>query len=163
MKRCIAYKINQKHLQICLWLSALIAILILMLLVILKADEPMDFFTFIQSDLIYNTFFILAMFEAICFFEMFYIAKSLKKNECFESSIMNLCLIGIAHCFLMNLIVGVLLLTFCRKTLKANNLTLKVLFKNAKRQQVLKAALCNSAFLIGSLTIIYTLINYRFI
>lgn len=161
MKRQTAYKINHKHLQICTWLMAVIAVTILLLLVIIKADTQADFFTFIQSDLIYNTFYILAMFEAICFFEMFYIAQSLKKNQNFENSMPNLFLIGMAHIFLMNLIVGILILMFIRKTLKENKVTMRSLLKNT-RKQMLKVSLCNFAFLTCSLTFIYSLIIYRF-
>lgn len=162
MKRQTAYKINHKNLQISIWLLAVISMMILILLVIIKADKQMDFFTFIQSDLVYNTFYILAMFEAICFFEMFYIAKSLKKNQNFENSMLNLSLIGIAHIFLMNLIVGGFVLLFIRRTLKDNNVTLKILLKNAKKQQILKVAFTNLTFLTSSLVFIYSLIIYRF-
>lgn len=161
MKRQTAYKINHKHLQICTWLMAVIALIILLLLMIVKADTQVDFFTFIQSDLIYNTLYILAMFEAICFFEMFYIAKSLKKNQSFENSILNLFLISMAHIFLMNLIVGILILMFIRKTLKENKVTMRILLKNT-RKQMLKVSLCNFVFLTCSLTFIYSLIIYRF-
>ena len=125
MKRNKICVYNRRVLLIaqCLMIGA--ALLAISLLFLIQFEQKTEFLDLLNSSVTFNIFYVVSMFDAICFFELFNFSKKLKANTNIESSLINILLIGIVQIFLLNLFVGIILIYFAYSTSKKNNLNIR--------------------------------------
>ncbi len=162
MKRKKGYEFNQKILSLAQLLLIIVSVLIFCILLFIQSEQQIEFIELMQTNLTFNIAYVISLFEAICFFELYFFNKKLKQNEYFESCILNILLVCIAQFFLLDLFVGFVLAFFIYQTMKMNNLNFKKIYVKAKDNHDLKVIVMNLILLAFSILIIYAMIWHRF-
>lgn len=162
MKRNKICVYNRRVLLIaqCLMIGA--ALLAISLLFLIQFEQKTEFLDLLNSSVTFNIFYVVSMFDAICFFELFNFSKKLKANTNIESSLINILLIGIVQIFLLNLFVGIILIYFAYSTSKKNNLNIRKLIDSLRTKPKSSITIFNIIFFILFVILVYNMVLHRF-
>lgn len=162
MKRNKICVYNRRVLLIaqCLMIGA--ALLAISLLFLIQFEQKTEFLDLLNLSVTFNIFYVVSMFDAICFFELFNFSKKLKANTNIESSLINILLIGIVQIFLLNLFVGIILIYFAYSTSKKNNLNTRKLIDSLRTKPKSSITIFNIIFFILFVILVYNMVLHRF-
>ncbi len=162
MKRNKICVYNHRILVLAQCLMVGVALLAMSLLFLIQFEQQTEFLDLLNSSITFNIFYVVSMFDAICFFELFNFSKKLKANINIESSLINILLIGIVQIFLLNLFVGIILIYFVYRTSKKNNLNIKKMISNIRIKNEFSIAIFNTIFFILFIIFVYSMVLHRF-
>lgn len=161
MKTKALYHYNKTVYTLAQLMMVMFSVLMLALLYMAKLQAQLGFMQLVQTDITINIIYLMAMFGAICFFELHFYGGKLKKSESVEVSILGILLIAISQLALLNLLVSGLLFYFIYRFLKQNDLKLKNIYRKVKENRELKLIVLNLILFVFTISMIYIMIRYR--
>ena len=115
-----------------------------------------------QNNLTFNIIYLLCMFDAICFLEMMYYGRKIKKREQFHQCVTGILLLAVAQLFLLNFPAAIVLLFFVFQTLRKNKIALHQLVLNDEQRKARLMSILNILFYDMTIGMLYTMIIHQF-
>lgn len=116
----------------------------------------------VQNNLTFNIIYLLCMFDAICFLEMMYYGRKIKKREQFHHCVTGILLLAVAQLFLLNFPAAIVLLFFVFQTLRKNKIALHQLVLNDEQRKARLMSILNILFYVMTIGMLYTMIIHQF-
>ena len=161
MKREMRFEFYNRLFALVQILLFMVSSLLITLLLMGAMNNDVSVLGLIEKDLIYSNLYLMSMFHAICFIELFFIKKNLQKGEHIEGMLLNIILLCIAQIFLLNVIVVASVIIFLYKTMKTNHISIRYILKVVKDKKEIALPISNALFFVISIVMIYTMIIYQ--